>query len=52
MARAADFRGLRTLAEVSGVRFARGVVLHTGKQAVAFGDRLWALPMSTVWSID
>lgn len=49
---AADFRGLRTLAEVTGARFARGIVLHTGNQAVAFGDRLWALPMSTVWSID
>ncbi len=48
----ADFRGLRMLAAVSGARFARGVVLHTGSQSVAFGDRLWALPMSTVWSID
>jgi len=47
-----DFRGLRSLAEVTGDRFLRGIVLHTGREAVAFGERLWALPMSALWSTD
>ena len=33
-----------------GSRFAMGVVLHTGRNAVPFGDRLWALPYSALWA--
>ncbi len=46
---ARDFRGLRALAEASGNRFRRGVVLYTGKTDVPFGESLHALPVSSLW---
>ena len=45
----ADFRGLEHLREKLGERFVTGVVLYTGVRSVPFGDRLWALPLSSVW---
>ena len=30
-------------------RFTAGVVLHTGPASFQLGDRLWALPISTLW---
>lgn len=48
---ARDFRGLRALAEASGNRFRRGVVLYTGRTAVPFGKDLYALPVSSLWTI-
>jgi predicted AAA+ superfamily ATPase len=47
---ARDFRGLRELADRVGDRFVRGVVLNTGADAVAFGPRLVALPVSSLWT--
>lgn len=44
-----DFAGLRYLQERLRERFVAGVVLHTGEQALPFGDRLWALPIATLW---
>jgi predicted AAA+ superfamily ATPase len=44
-----DFRSLRTLADLTGDRFHRGVVLHTGTAAVPFGDRFHALPVAWLW---
>ena len=46
---AADFRGLRALAEIAGKRFRRGFVLYAGSQAVAFGPEMYALPVSHLW---
>lgn len=45
-----DFNGLAFLREKLGARFALGVLLHTGTEAVPFGDRLWALPYSALWA--
>jgi hypothetical protein len=45
-----DFRGLRRLAEAGGDRFAMGMVLYDHDKAVPFGDRLWAAPLSCLWS--
>ena len=45
-----DFAGLTFLREKLGRRFTMGVVFHTGKSALPFGDRLWALPYSALWS--
>jgi len=45
-----DFSGLRFLRDKLGSRFAMGVVLHTGRKAVPFGDKLWALPYSALWA--
>ena len=47
---ARDFRGLRALAEASGDRFRRGIVVYTGKTAVPFGENLHALPVSSLWN--
>ncbi|MCC6745404.1 MAG: ATP-binding protein [Acidobacteria bacterium] len=44
-----DFRGLRTLADLTGPRFAGGVVVYTGAETVAFGERLFAVPVSRLW---
>lgn len=46
---AEDFRGLRTLAEIAGRRFRRGVLLYLGDQAVPFGTNLYVLPISSLW---
>ena len=47
--RSSDFRGLEFLREKLGQRFKAGVLLHTGTRSLPFGDRLWALPISTLW---
>jgi predicted AAA+ superfamily ATPase len=46
---AADFKGLRALAEVAGRRFRRGIVLYTGAEVVPFGSGLFALPVEALW---
>lgn len=46
---AQDFKGLRTLAEATGKRFQRGVVLYTGAEIIPFGTDLHALPVSLLW---
>jgi predicted AAA+ superfamily ATPase len=43
------FRGLELLRERAGERFIAGAVVYTGPQALPFGDRLWALPIATLW---
>ncbi len=48
--RQGDFKGLSFLRDKLKGRFSMGVVLYTGKQALPFGDRLWALPYSALWS--
>ncbi|HET9551762.1 MAG TPA: DUF4143 domain-containing protein, partial [Anaeromyxobacteraceae bacterium] len=47
---AADFRGLRFLQEAVGDRLRSGVVLYTGRETLPFGPRLWAVPVSALWS--
>lgn len=48
--KAADFAGMRKLAEACGARFAFGAVLYDGSAAVPFGDRLAAVPLSRLWA--
>lgn len=47
--RARDFRGLEFLRGKVGERFRAGILLHTGSGSLPFGDRLWALPIATLW---
>jgi hypothetical protein len=47
-----DFRGLRHLASRLGDRFRAGIVLYAGEQQLSFGDRLTALPMAALWTLD
>ncbi len=45
-----DFKGLRALAEATGRRFHRGVVLYTGAETIPFGERFHDLTVSVLWS--
>lgn len=45
-----DFTGLAYLRDKLADRFVMGVVLYTGVAPVPFGDRLWALPYSSLWA--
>ncbi|GFE51897.1 hypothetical protein So717_36500 [Roseobacter cerasinus] len=47
--RASDFKGLKTLADACGDRFAFGAVLYDGADVVPFGERLAAVPVSNLW---
>lgn len=46
-----DFSGLAAMSEDSGGRFVRGIVLYSGEQAVSFGERHVALPLSALWRL-
>jgi hypothetical protein len=45
-----DFRGLEELRDGRGDDFVAGILIHTGERTLPFGDRLWALPVSALWS--
>ena len=45
-----DFNGLRALAEMTGPRFHRGIVLYTGTETIPFGANLYALPVDALWN--
>lgn len=46
-----DARHLAWLRDQIGESFVRGVVLHTGSMTFPLGDRLWAMPISSLWRI-
>lgn len=48
--RSEDFRGIRHLARRLGDQLHAGIVLYAGRQALPFGERLCALPISTLWT--
>jgi len=48
---ASDFRGLRKLKEVSGDRFAAGILLYDGEATMPFGDKLFAVPIRVLWEM-
>jgi len=45
-----DARHLATLRDAEPGRFVAGVVLHTGPRSFRLGDRIWAAPISALWS--
>jgi predicted AAA+ superfamily ATPase len=45
-----DARHLIWLRDELGERFVRGVVFHTGRQPFELDDRIWALPIATLWA--
>jgi hypothetical protein len=49
---AQDFKGLQSFAEVAGNNFIRGIVLYGGSENVSFGSNLFAMPISSLWSIN
>jgi predicted AAA+ superfamily ATPase len=47
---ARDLTGLKKLATLAGEQFIAGIVLYDGDNTWPIGDRLWAVPISTLWS--
>ncbi len=47
---ASEAKGLRFLRDKLGAGFRFGAILHTGSAATNMGDRIWALPIETLWS--
>jgi hypothetical protein len=47
-----DFAGLEAVAEATGTRFVRGLVLYGGDGSVPFGDKYFALPLSALWRMS
>lgn len=48
--RAGDFAGIKHLQRRLGEQLHAGIVLYAGGQPLPFGDRLRALPISTLWT--
>ena len=44
-----DFSGLRKLKKLAGDRFATGIVLYDGPTCRPFGDKLFAVPLRSLW---
>jgi uncharacterized protein len=49
---AADARHLAWMRDQLGDRFIGGVVFHTGPHVFSLGERITALPISTIWAKD
>jgi len=49
---AVDFKGLRKVQSICGDSLKLGVVLYDGTKTVAFGDRLFAAPISCLWGCE
>lgn len=45
-----DARHLTWLREELGTRFVRGIVFNTGPQPFDLGDRIWAMPIASLWA--
>jgi hypothetical protein len=48
--RTSDAAHLAWLRDAMGLMFVGGVVLHTGPGSFPLGDRIWALPIATLWT--
>jgi len=45
-----DFAPLQTLRDQLGNQFRAGAVLYLGDHALCSGDKLWLVPVTTLWS--
>lgn len=45
-----DYRPMQKLRDSRGKNFIAGIVLYTGADTKPLGDRLWAVPVSALWS--
>jgi len=46
-----DVRGLDDLAETTGKRFHRGILLYTGTEVIPFARNIHALPVNALWHV-
>lgn len=47
---AQDRRALVQLRDTLGERFRAGVLIHTGPETIPLAERIWALPVSALWT--
>lgn len=47
---ASDFAALARLRDQRGSDLRAGIVIYTGERTLPFADRLWAVPVSALWS--
>jgi predicted AAA+ superfamily ATPase len=45
-----DWRVMKKFRDTRTDRFKAGVVLYTGSQTIPLGERIWAVPISGLWS--
>jgi predicted AAA+ superfamily ATPase len=45
-----DFAGLKILGEQAGSDFVCGIVLYRGRKILPFGEKLWAVPVESLWA--
>jgi predicted AAA+ superfamily ATPase len=50
--RVGDWAPLARLRDSLGRRFRAGILIHTGEVTIPLGDRLWAVPVSGLWTGD
>jgi len=48
--RTSDYKGLAKLRGARGDEFIAGVVFYTGARTIALTDRIWAVPISSLWT--
>jgi len=48
-ASAANFAGMRKLAEACGEKFRQGILLYDHDRVVPFGENMFAAPLSSLW---
>ncbi|MEY3202074.1 MAG: hypothetical protein RIR70_1624 [Pseudomonadota bacterium] len=46
---ASDLRGLRKFSAIAGAQFFAGLVLYDGLETVRLGERVWAVPIASLW---
>lgn len=46
-----DLFGMKSLREMAGNKFKKGIVLYTGEQPIAIEDNIYALPINSLWEI-
>jgi predicted AAA+ superfamily ATPase len=46
-----DLRGLKKLVDVAGKQFQMGILLYHGTDMMPLGDRIWAVPLSSLWGL-
>lgn len=46
---ASDFIHIKSFAEETGMKFLRGIVFYTGREAIPFAKNMYALPVETLW---
>lgn len=44
-----DLRGLKRLASIAGDHFKLGIILYDGTETLPLGNRIWAVPISSLW---